>query len=356
MNTLRKIIVVIILSVFIATSWGQTSEEQTRFTRDSRCFKRYTTTNSDKRDGIFLPQFQELVSPLPNFKDFLSNPDREILFEKKKDYAIEDQTFKKIDVTGDKRLSDKELTDAEVITLKDWYHQYLPAVRFLYLDQKQPYGVVTKDELANDSREIMEEESPRYGISQEVFQQLDGNKDKKLSREELSNVVTLKDWQKYFLTQERFIELDQKPPYYILSLEEINADSLQGQAVVNDQGKEILEKYLKNSFANYEEKLTQLQNKGYTDILSTQCIVSESGKELNKRERCEVDGNIPWAKIYVEARAGRQIDKKVNLGYYNLLLLQDQHQEEENSYIAYIAMAIFVGIIIVTVAFFSLLK
>jgi hypothetical protein len=118
-----------------------------------------------------------------------------------------------------------------------WGMLLLVAISPAWSDDKRE-KLPTFDELiAHGKREISRDECQLYwiplnGKSDEVsFSALDTNQDGKLGHSELKNYVTLKDWQAYSLSKERFLLLDMQKPFGVLTEEELNADPLHRKEV-----------------------------------------------------------------------------------------------------------------------------
>lgn len=380
-ETMKKssLIAISVLYFAIATGWGQAPEPQTKFSRDPHSYRLLTVAPEDRIECIFLPKFDELSKKMLTFEEFNALVDVEERTISKEDLAkyeiytteMYDKNFKKVDGkaplvdNGDYRITKEELEEEKInnktgkkekvfkfITLKDWQEQKLPKVRFLYLDRKEPFGFLSRDELDADTREIRREDSIRYGI-EESFHDLDTNGDNILNDEELAAVVTLKDWEKYYLTAESFHALDQRTPLGVLTKDEVNDDPYQGDTVLYQQGQDLINKRCKDNVQDYKEKLEELKQKGYTKISSAECVLDKTDK-IGTANLCQVSREDPWTKTYIQERDGYEVVQKVDLGNYNLLLLQDY--ERDSSLVAYIALVILVGIVVVVttlVSFFA---
>lgn len=337
------------LCLLAGLCWGQ-DEDKTLFSQDEGSFRRLATAKADR--DAFLPQYADFVRPLPGFREIRdSNTNRQVGMSHAAQYGIPQETFQReLDRNGDTNLDSRELES--YLTLKDWQNQNLPSAWFYSLDRQRPYGVLTQEELAAESRDIRREEAVAYWIPEESFVRIDENKDRVLSRSELEKheLITLKDWRKSYLSPHRFVALDQPPetdPFVgLLSRAELNMDPLQGEAVLCEQGEAEIQKRC-SGIPGQKEKSQALQRMGYKDLARAQCVMDK---------RLSEDGGNgafpPRTKTYIQLRNGKAIFREVDLGTYNYLRMRDL--EADTSLDLYIGLAVLVGLVAVATSLVSI--
>ncbi len=126
--------------------------------------------------------------------------------------------------------------------------------------------------------------------------------------------ITLSDWNKSFLSIDRFFHLDINGDE-IVSRDEINQDSAMGEVIRYEQNLADVSKY-KDLFPDYNQQLKKLP--------LTQKPEEKIAYFLAKKSKEE---KIP-TKTYIQLKQGQQINKKVDLGTYSYLQLKNIQEEQ----------------------------
>lgn len=148
--------------------------------------------------------------------------------------------------------------------------------------------------------------------------------------------ITIEDWEKVYLSPKSFQLLDENGDD-LITREELEKDKFMGDVQIHYQTKDLIKKYCKTDFPDYNERAKLLKQKGYQDVEKTASYVVNKKISFDKEEiptamLSEYPGSSEVAtKTYIQLKHGFAMNKKVDVGTYALLLMQDQKQEDSLS-------------------------
>lgn len=150
--------------------------------------------------------------------------------------------------------------------------------------------------------------------------------------------ITRSDWKKYPLSLERFVKLDENEDD-IISQEELNKDPFMGESKTYKQDSSLIAKVCREDFPDYKERLRRIQNQyprlrsegssdGRFDDFEYALNETLYPKEKLPLELFSQSGSQEIAsKVYLQAKNGQIIRKKVDLGSLAWLLLKEDEEE-----------------------------
>ena len=160
--------------------------------------------------------------------------------------------------------------------------------------------------------------------------------------------ITPEDWQKNYLSKKRFQKLDTDGDG-LIQPEELDQDRFMGKADLTQQTASLIAQTCKKIFPDYRQRMRTLSRRPYVNFDATEYVLNKSIYPIKKLpiSLLSSDASHVATKIFIQVKDGRLIKKKVDLGNYALLLMQNQ--EYNNSFTIYIlALIIIVLIAVVT--------
>lgn len=194
-----------------------------------------------------------------------------------------------------------------------------------------------------------------YPKSSRRFSTLEEEKDKNIYLPQYDDLVgkeedgiTLENWQKFLLPKEKFDALDTNSDGKI-SRKELDQDDFMGSTEIHVQDSNLIRKICKEKYPDYKRRINELRKLGYKDInkkqeyiLNKNIYVPKSTKMIPYEIRSETSNEVA-TKTYINVKDGKLIKKRVDLGSYVLLQIQDH--DEQSSFTAYIFGIILIALI-----------
>jgi hypothetical protein len=162
--------------------------------------------------------------------------------------------------------------------------------------------------------------------------------------------ITLEDWSKYLLSEDRFIAMDSNGDE-LISREELAVDPLQGEAQLIEQGEDVIKQACKKEVPDYTNKLQNFKKIGYRNIGKSAEYVIDKNAPASDVETCQYSGCSEIAtKLFIQARHGKDLSGKVCAGHHALLFIKEQQKQSSlNPYIfALIVLGLTVAVSLMT--------